>query len=386
MASLTKRRGVDGVFTYWIDFYYKGKRIRRSTKTSDRKIAIKIRDEICGRIARGSFKMEEVEEKNISLKDFCNQYEQYCKQTKKASSVVVDIGALKEFVEVVGSTKTLRLITETNVRTYVAYLLNKKNRKLGEGEYEKSNRTTTINRKIQAIKTAFNWAMIGDRRWIDTNVCSAVKYLKEDKHQPRFLRDFELMELFKVMQQDGQRGREFARYVLFLLNTGCRRSEALNVTWDMVDFENNMVTLFAFKVNRESTLPLNSELRSVLHDIRSEHVDIEPKEKVFPFTDDYATKRFKKYVKKAGLSIDIHLHCLRHTTATVLRMYGVALLDIRDVLGHANVTTTQIYSRTYPTQLRPALETLQFKKLMSKPAELLEPKKDIEPYDIIDNI
>ena len=54
----------------------------------------------------------------------------------------------------------------------------------------------------------------------------------------------------------------------------------------------------------------------------------------------------------------------------------MALLDIRDVLGHANITTTQIYSRTYPTQLRPALETLQFKRLMNKPVELLESKKD----------
>ena len=91
MASLTKRRGVDGVFTYWIDFYYKGKRIRRSTKTSDRKIAIKIRDEICGRIARGSFKMEEVEEKNISLKDSVINMNSIVSKQKKQAQLLLTL-------------------------------------------------------------------------------------------------------------------------------------------------------------------------------------------------------------------------------------------------------------------------------------------------------
>jgi len=84
---------------------------------------------------------------------------------------------------------------------------------------------------------------------------------------------------------------------------------------------------------------------------------------LFPWRDDYATHRFARYVKSAKLSSRIHLHCLRHTTAVMMRLSGVPISEIKDTLGHSKVATTEIYNRVTPEHLREHVAMLGFSRI-----------------------
>ena len=62
------------------------------------------------------------------------------------------------------------------------------------------------------------------------------------------------------------------------------------------------------------------------------------------FNNDYVTKNFKKAVRKAELNDKIHFHTLRHSFASRLVQRGASIYVVKELLGHSDVSTTQIYS------------------------------------------
>jgi len=360
MACLIRRKGRNGQIVYWIDFTYQGRRRRCSTKTGDKEQATKILGTIIGKIANSTFRIEDYENRNVSLKEFTSQYEEHCKISKRPGSAELDVYAVNSFAEMIGRSRSLRSITETDFRVFLRELK------------ASGLATTTVNRKLSAVKTAFTWAMIGDRRWIDVNVGAQVKLLKEEETAPRFLTLEELRKLLSHIAEDKdvERGKHFGRYVFALLNTGCRRSEALRLTWEDVDFQNGFLRFLKTKTGKFRYVPLNEELYGILMTMRNEQAVVSDGDRLFPWRDDYATHRFTKYVKSAKLSDRIHLHCLRHTTAVMMRLSGVPISEIKDTLGHSKVATTEIYNRVTPEHLRVHVGMLGFGRIrdMKDPA------------------
>ena len=82
MAVVRKRRTMRGI-VYDVDFRFKGRRHILSTKTADLALAKKIRDDIQGKIARGTFNLEEYEKKTIRLSQFFEDYFAFAKSFKK---------------------------------------------------------------------------------------------------------------------------------------------------------------------------------------------------------------------------------------------------------------------------------------------------------------
>ena len=117
---------------------------------------------------------------------------------------------------------------------------------------------------------------------------------------------------------------------LFYLYTGCRRSEALTVTWDDIDFERNTIYIRETKnTGARRVVPLFKELRSVLS--RLPH---SPDGLLFHCSPEYATKSFKE------LCPAHHLHDLRHTFATRCLECGIAIKVVQKWLGHTQLNTT----------------------------------------------
>ena len=347
MATLFKRNGV-----YFMNFVYQGKRIKKTTSTSDKALAKRILEILRGRLASNQFKLADFEEKNIVLREFYEQYSKYCSISKRSGSAEVDLYALKDFIDYYGANNTLRSVTETDMRDFLAELVKNK------------LKPSTINRKRRAIKTAFNWAMTGDRKWIDKNVIDATKPIEEYEHTPRFMTPEELKALMGVVHndKDKKRGRDYGRYLELLFNTGCRRSEALGLVWRNINFDHRFIMFEKTKSSKFRSTPMNQHLFDMLIQIRNESSAIAPDNRLFPWTDDYASHRFKRYAKAAKLSSEIHLHCMRHTTAFALRMGGVDISGIKDMLGHAKISTTEIYNRITPEFLRPAADTLDIER------------------------
>ncbi len=81
------------------------------------------------------------------------------------------------------------------------------------------------------------------------------------------------------------------------------------------------------------------------------------------------SKNFKKAVRKSKLSERIHFHSLRHSFASILVQKGASIYVVKELIGHSDISTTQIYSHTNLENLRNAIQKLNaaYKKtLMNK--------------------
>jgi len=74
--------------------------------------------------------------------------------------------------------------------------------------------------------------------------------------------------------------------------------------------------------------------------------------------ESYISKRFKKSVRTAKLNDEIHFHSLRHSFASALVQRGVSLYAVKELLGHENIKTTQIYSHLQQHNLSIAVHLL----------------------------
>ncbi|MBZ0200059.1 MAG: site-specific integrase, partial [Ignavibacteriaceae bacterium] len=82
------------------------------------------------------------------------------------------------------------------------------------------------------------------------------------------------------------------------------------------------------------------------------------KMKDFKLNENYVSKQFKKSVRAAELDDRIHFHTLRHSFASQLVQKGVSLYVIKELLGHEDLSTTQIYSHLQQSNLSAAVNLL----------------------------
>ena len=135
------------------------------------------------------------------------------------------------------------------------------------------------------------------------------------------------------------------RWALLLtaLYTGMRRGELLQLRWRSVDLGSGRVEIESSKSGKRRTVPLRPEVVQALRSLPKfpscDHV----------FANDGAPLRsintaFRGAVKRAGIDGRVRFHDLRHTAASWMAQNGADLLQIKDVLGHATITTTQRYA------------------------------------------
>jgi integrase len=126
-----------------------------------------------------------------------------------------------------------------------------------------------------------------------------------------------------------------APYFRFLLWTGCRRSEALAVTWGDVDFENRKIRIRGTKTEgADRSIPLFENVRCLMAGLKPKKGGF-----LFPFRPDCMTRAFKRFCPNHKL------HDLRHTFATDCLKAGIPLKVVQNWLGHSEIdTTANIYT------------------------------------------
>lgn len=147
--------------------------------------------------------------------------------------------------------------------------------------------------------------------------------------------------------------------VLFLMDTGCRYSEAATIPWSSVNLESKTIHLFRSKVQNESFLYMTNRLYDVL--VRRSAAKRDDQIHVFENKDrgarGYTTKGIRGAIDRSGLNDadvvqqkggHVTLHTLRHTYASKLVRKGLSLYDVSALLGHSDSKMTQRYAHLAP--------------------------------------
>ena len=129
--------------------------------------------------------------------------------------------------------------------------------------------------------------------------------------------------------------------IAFLIYTGCRKGEALNLKWDNVDLQNDIIAIKGTKTKYDRYIPIHSQLKELLQGIE--------KKDGCDYVFNIAGKKlgdckrsFHTACNNAGIK-DMHMHDLRHVFASKMVMNGTSLYITGELLGHR--TTQMTYKR-----------------------------------------
>ena len=213
-------------------------------------------------------------------------------------------------------------------------------------------RTTRANRVNEVLRKGLNLAIRW--RWITHNPASGVRRNPEAKRN-RFLKRAEIELLVAALQAHPE--RVSADAILFMLATGCRKSEALNANWGQFDLDGQVWTKASSetKQRREHRVPYSSGAAAILERRRADASGhyIFAGSRGAPLRE--VRKTWTKACANSGIE-DVRLHDLRHTFASLLASTGQSLLVVGELLGHSSAQTTKRYAHLYDDALRNATE------------------------------
>ncbi len=211
----------------------------------------------------------------------------------------------------------------------------------------------TANRYMAMVKFIFNLA----EKWevIENTPARHVSKLVDNNHKERYLSPEETQRLLAELKKC--KNQVVADIIEFLILTGARKSEAVNLPWQELDLDKGFWTIppERNKAKIKKVIPLSRGALNIL-DNRKENGS----EYVFP---DPGTGKPIKYFyhiwarirTNAGVP-DLRIHDLRHNYASLLINSGRSLYEVQKLLGHSNISTTQRYAHLSQDTLRDATE------------------------------
>ncbi len=237
-----------------------------------------------------------------------------------------------------------------HIKDYLAFL--QEDRKL---------KPTTLSRVISTLRAFFKFCV--RQEMLKSSPAEAIYNPKIPKRLPVFLIESELQRLLAAPDpEDPSAVRDYA--ILVTLGfTGVRLQELVGLNVTDIDFERKTIKVFG-KGAKERLIPLNDLVIRALREwmnVRPVAVDtavfLNMRER--RLSGRSVENIVKKYVRRAGIAkLKVSPHKLRHTFATLLHVNDVDLLEIQTLMGHASITSTQIYTHTNADRLRTAVSRL----------------------------
>lgn len=206
----------------------------------------------------------------------------------------------------------------------------------------------TLNRKLSTVNTFLNFCY--DRMFIDEK--PTIKSAKTPKELPKYLSPEEIEAGLALIDRTTWVGRRDYALILFLYASGCRISEALNVKKS--DFESGWLTITMAKGAKQRVVPIAKRALEAIdaylneRGFYNEYIWCSYQQK--PLSRISAFKITKKY-------LGVSPHTIRHSFATSLILGGADLRVVQELLGHATINTTQIYTHIQKENLKTTLES-----------------------------
>lgn len=328
---------------YQLIYFVNGKRTTVSTKSTTYRDALKF----MYNFQNNNTQCTKTIQSSVSLLKFLNEYIEYVTSTKSKSyirSINLSFKMLIDFADNIPLTRINtqimdKFITKTAARTRNGALL-----------------------YYRTLKAAFSKAVLWN--YIPDNPLKKIKAPKTSKSFPVFISESELQLILSNTKEEYLKSLFYTAFY-----TGMRLGELVNMKWSWIDLNNNQITVkcsdsFISKSKKERIIPINQCLKIKLVGYRLRKYDMNEDEYVFyrikgiKLNENYVSKKFKFYSRMTRLNEKIHFHSLRHSFASLLVQKGVSLYIIKELLGHEELSTTQIYSHLQFQNLREAVNLL----------------------------
>jgi len=219
--------------------------------------------------------------------------------------------------------------------------------------------TSTLARHIAALKSFFHYLLRENLLAVDPT--SNLETPKLSRKLPRVLTVGEVDRLLQQPDTSTPAGLRDKCMLEVLYATGLRVTELISLKINQVNYETGYVRCFG-KGSKERIVPLGKVARDYLElylrNGRGRLAKLPSEDALFinhfgkKLTRQGFWKILKKYVRKAGIKKDITPHTLRHSFATHLLENGADLRVVQEMLGHADITTTQIYTHLTNKHIR----------------------------------
>ena len=372
--TVMKRAGSPNWF---IEFSYKGQTVRKTSgvpldqvggKKEAKEIEARWRDEIDEQVKSGRTQ--------ATLGDTMTRYFHVVIKPndpsgtdyhKKAKRILKYFGA-----DTVLDTITSEAIADWSESMQRGGLLEHKGNGVWVANEDKGLKVRSINAYLACLRAVLKKA--ASKQWNYLKVAPEVKMVDGKKPKLRFLDADEATALIKGALPDKSANTDslhLQQLIRFLLGTGARKSEALNLTWRCVELAGNGMATVRFedtKTDKPRTVPVGDTLRDMLIEMRAaQQAAGYTGKKVFVYLNGQGewmeikgvSSSFLTARAKAGLGDDVTLHTLRHTYASWLAQKDVSMAKIAVLLGHSTLTTTDLYAHLAPRHLESSVGILE---------------------------
>ena len=212
-------------------------------------------------------------------------------------------------------------------------------------EHRRGLSPKSLQRRLSACRSYFNWLLRHGR--ISTSPAAALRAPKSPRKLPQVLDADEASRLVEVPTDVPLGFRDRALLELFY-SSGLRLSELCGLRWRDLDLASGFVTVLG-KGNKQRKVPVGSHARRALEAWREEQraagdAPVFPGRNGGPISQRAVQIRMKLLAQKQGLFKNVHPHMLRHSFASHILESSGDLRGVQELLGHADIATTQIYT------------------------------------------
>lgn len=262
-----------------------------------------------------------------------------------------DVRAFLRFLEDDQNITDLKDVDKKIILRYQSYLYS----------HPKAYNLKTQSKKLQGLKHFFRFLEKEDILLVDPT--TQLKLPKVPKELPLNLpSEKQIKKILNCIDLDDWRGLRDRAILEVVYSSGLRSSEITNLTLDAIDRENNLLKIYRGKGNKDRVVPIGQialhYLDLYLQNKRSRFVKNEGESRLFltsrgnPMKSENIADLLRRWIKHAGLLNHIRPHDLRHAMATHMLRHGAPIRHIQEILGHASLGTTQLYTKVEITDLQ----------------------------------
>jgi len=221
-----------------------------------------------------------------------------------------------------------------------------------ESEKQRELSENSISRCLVTVKMLYKYMVMEGK--ISVNPMSSVNTLKLQKHLPEVLNYNAIEEMLRAPDCNNKLGIRDKAMLELMYATGARVSEVASIKVSWINFDYGFIRCQG-KGSKQRIVPMGSEaakaIKRYLQEVRPLLLKVEDDEPLLFLSRTGKKLRreniwslVKKYALKAGIRTNISPHTLRHSFATHLLEGGADLRSVQEMLGHSNISTTQVYT------------------------------------------